>query len=80
MVSGINNGRCFVLREESGELIPLPQKHIDCGLGFERLVAVLQGRNSNYDTDLFKPIFDAISQVSTNSTEYIASWKLLMLI
>jgi alanyl-tRNA synthetase len=38
----------------------LPCKYIDCGLGFERLVAVMQGKTSNYDTDLFAPIFDAI--------------------
>jgi alanyl-tRNA synthetase len=40
----------------------LPQKHIDCGLGLERLVAVMQQKTSNYDTDLFIPIFDAIQE------------------
>lgn len=49
-------------REENGALRPLPQKHIDCGLGFERLVAVMQKKVSNYDTDLFVPIFDAIHE------------------
>ncbi|VDN22208.1 unnamed protein product [Gongylonema pulchrum] len=47
-------------REEGGVLKPLPKKHIDCGLGLERLVAVMQNKTSNYDTDLFTPIFEAI--------------------
>jgi alanyl-tRNA synthetase len=50
-------------REENGNLLPLPHKHIDCGLGLERLVAVMQQKTSNYDTDLFTPIFNAIQQV-----------------
>ncbi|KAI6182400.1 Alanine--tRNA ligase, mitochondrial [Aphelenchoides bicaudatus] len=49
-------------REEGGVLRSLPQKHIDCGLGLERLVAVMQNKTSNYDTDLFVPIFDAIRE------------------
>jgi alanyl-tRNA synthetase len=47
----------------------LPQKHIDCGAGFERLVAVMQGKTSNYDTDLFIPIFDEIHK-RTGVREY----------
>lgn len=50
-------------RNTDGTLEPLKQKFIDTGMGFERLVAVLQGQSSNYDTDLFLPIFDAISKV-----------------
>ncbi|VDD95294.1 unnamed protein product [Enterobius vermicularis] len=49
-------------REENGTLKPLPRKHIDCGLGLERLVAVLQNKTSNYDTDIFTPIFKAIEK------------------
>ncbi|XGW19724.1 hypothetical protein V3C99_003511 [Haemonchus contortus] len=49
-------------REESGDLRPLPAKHIDCGLGLERLIAVIQGKTSNYDTDMFQPIFKAIQE------------------
>uniref|UniRef100_A0AC34GRB4 Alanine--tRNA ligase n=1 Tax=Panagrolaimus sp. ES5 TaxID=591445 RepID=A0AC34GRB4_9BILA len=49
-------------REEGGALKLLPRKHIDCGLGFERLVAVVQQKISNYDTDLFTPIFEAIQK------------------
>ncbi|KAL3085030.1 hypothetical protein niasHS_010099 [Heterodera schachtii] len=56
-------------REEGGVLKSLPNKHIDCGLGFERLVAVAQQKTSNYDTDLFTPIFSAI-QEGTGAREY----------
>ena len=51
------------LREEGGLLKSLPNKHIDCGLGLERLVAVVQNKISNYDTDLFTPLFQAIHEV-----------------
>lgn len=64
-------------REEEGTLRPLPRKHIDCGLGFERLVAVMQNKTSNYDTDLFIPIFEAIQNVSllrTNCSECFSAY------
>ncbi len=51
-------------RDESGKLFPLPSKHVDTGLGFERVVAVLQKKNSNYLTDLFIPIFKHISEIT----------------
>ena len=47
-------------RDIKGKLSPLPDKHIDTGMGFERLVRVLQGKTSNYDTDIFMPIIAAI--------------------
>ncbi|HVP09710.1 MAG TPA: alanine--tRNA ligase [Phycisphaerae bacterium] len=47
-------------RVASGTLTPLPAKHVDTGMGFERLCAVLQGVNGNYETDVFTPIFEAI--------------------
>lgn len=56
-------------READSTLKLLPRKHIDCGLGLERLVSVIQNKRSNYDTDLFKPIFDAI-QKGTGAPEY----------
>ena len=49
-------------RKASGALSPLPAKHVDTGMGFERLCMVLQGKKSNYDTDLFKPIIDKLAE------------------
>jgi alanyl-tRNA synthetase len=51
-------------RVPGGKLEPLPAKHVDTGMGFERLVALVNGKFSNYDTDLFIPIFDEISNIS----------------
>jgi alanyl-tRNA synthetase len=53
-------------RKASGELEVLPNKHIDTGMGFERLCMVLQGVQSNYDTDVFTPIIREIETI-TNS-------------
>ncbi len=49
-------------RNDKGELEPLPAKHVDTGMGFERVCAVLQGKNSNYDTDVFMPIISRIAE------------------
>jgi alanyl-tRNA synthetase len=49
-------------RDESGTLDPLPAPCVDTGMGLERVTAVVQGRLSNYDTDLFAPIIDAVAR------------------
>ena len=51
-------------RRANGSLEPLPQKHIDTGMGFERLCMVLQGVQSNYDTDVFTPIIREIETIT----------------
>src|SRR6201989_2736127 len=51
-------------RLKDGTLQPLPAKHVDTGMGFERLVRVLQGKQSNYDTDVFQPLIQFIAEKS----------------
>jgi len=50
-------------KDADGSLHPLPAKHVDTGAGFERLVAVLQGVDSNYKTDLFMPIIQRVQEM-----------------
>ena len=51
-------------RMADGSLCPLPERVIDTGMGFERLCMALQGKKSNYDTDVFTPLLNKISQLS----------------
>ena len=57
-------------RKETGELLPLPRPSIDTGMGLERITAVVEGVKSNYDTDLFLPIINAISH--DTGIEYVS--------
>lgn len=54
---------CWGVREVDQTLRLLPQLSVDTGMGLERLVSVLQGKRSNYDTDLFTPLIHEIHQV-----------------
>lgn len=51
-------------RLASGELVSLPEKHVDTGMGFERLCMVLQNKKSNYDTDVFQPLIQELAKMS----------------
>ncbi|MDY7041451.1 MAG: alanine--tRNA ligase [Chloroflexota bacterium] len=53
--------------DETGHLNPLPAQHVDTGAGFERLVSILQGVDSNYETDLFSPVLDRIQELVGHS-------------
>ncbi len=51
-------------RQKDGSLVPLPAQHVDTGMGFERLVRVLQGKQSNYDTDIFSGTIAEIERLT----------------
>lgn len=51
-------------RQANGSLVSLPAKHVDTGMGFERLCMVLQGKQSNYDTDVFTPLIAEIASLT----------------
>ena len=53
--------------QTDGTLEPLDDQHVDTGMGFERIVAVLQGKESTYDTDLFAPLLQAVADLSPRS-------------
>ena len=56
-------------RDEKGELHPLPSKHVDTGMGFERVVRTLQGKKSNYETDIFEPLIREICSITEKAYE-----------
>ncbi len=51
-------------RDADGLMVALPSPSIDTGMGFERIATILQGKTNNYDTDLFRPLLDEISQIA----------------
>ncbi|MBL8008720.1 MAG: alanine--tRNA ligase, partial [Ignavibacteria bacterium] len=51
-------------RKKDRELELLPMKHVDTGMGFERIVRVLQNKNSNYETDIFSPLISKICEIT----------------
>jgi alanyl-tRNA synthetase len=57
-------------RMSNGDLNKLPAQHVDTGMGFERLAMVLQNKKSNYDTDVFGPLIDKISEISGVEYKY----------
>jgi alanyl-tRNA synthetase len=57
-------------RKKDGTLEPLPAKHVDTGMGLERLVRVLQGKQSNYDTDIFTGTIAEIEKITGKKYDY----------
>lgn len=51
-------------RQDDGSLEKLPARHVDTGMGFERICAVLQGKRSNYDTDVFSPLLEEVGRLA----------------
>jgi alanyl-tRNA synthetase len=51
-------------RDETGALQSLPEKHVDTGMGFERMCSLLQGAESNYETDVFQPLIGRIAELT----------------
>lgn len=56
-------------RKANGQLELLPDKHVDTGMGFERLVMAIQNKKSNYDTDVFQPLIGKIEELSQQKYE-----------
>lgn len=67
-------------RREDGSLEELPSRHVDTGMGLERISRVLQNVSSNYDTDLFKPIIEAVCEISEKpyKNEYLVSIQIIV--
>jgi alanyl-tRNA synthetase len=65
-------------RRADGVLVPLPSKHVDTGMGFERLCMVIQGKKSNYDTDIFQSIIKEISIITGKPYGVNEKWDIAL--
>ena len=63
-------------RDETGALQPLPEKHVDTGMGFERMCSLLQGAENNYETDVFQPLIGRIAELT--GKEYGGEYRVPM--
>ena len=63
-------------RDETGVLQPLPEKHVDTGMGFERMCSLLQGAENNYETDVFQPLIGRIAELT--GKEYGGEYRIPM--
>ena len=63
-------------RKAGGELEMLPERHVDTGMGFERLCMVIQGRKSNYDTDIFQPLIASTAAVTDKPYGEKEAWDI----
>ncbi|CAI2345459.1 unnamed protein product [Caenorhabditis sp. 36 PRJEB53466] len=61
------------VRDSSGQVHSLGKNHVDTGMGFERLLSVVQGKHSNFDTDVFTPILEKISNLTNARLKYNGS-------
>jgi alanyl-tRNA synthetase len=63
-------------RKAGGELELLPERHVDTGMGFERLCMVIQGKKSNYDTDIFQPLIASTAAVTDKPYGEKEAWDI----
>ena len=64
-------------RDARGELHPLPRPSVDTGMGLERAAALLQGASNNYETDLFRPLIDAVHSLAGEHTADLVSTRVI---